>query len=69
MDDTEPAPDDLLVLVDCCCHTGCSSRRCSCVLSEGMPCTDACGCEDSDNQTASCRRETDSEGSDDEAEF
>ena len=64
----KPAPDDLLVLVSCCCHTGCSSRRRSCVR-EGMPCTDACGCEDCDNQTASCRRETDSEGSDDEAEF
>ena len=38
----KPAPDDLLILVNCRCHTGCSSRRRSCVR-EGMPCTDACG--------------------------
>ena len=34
----KPAPDDLLVLVNCRCHTECSPRRCSCVR-EGMPCT------------------------------
>ena len=43
-----PAPDKL-VLVHCRCQTGCSSGRCSCVRA-GLPCTDACSCDDCENQ-------------------
>ena len=38
-----PAPDELLVLSQCHCKTGCASGRCSCVRA-GLPCTDACSC-------------------------
>ena len=44
-----PAPDELLVLVHCRCQTGCASGRCSCVRA-GLPCTDACSCEDCENK-------------------
>ena len=64
----KPAPDDLLVLVNCHCQTGCGAARCSCVR-EGMQCTDACGCQDCDNQPTPRTRETDSKGSDDDTDF
>ena len=45
-----PAPDELLLLVRCSCQSGCASNRCSCRRS-GMQCTDACRCDDCENQS------------------
>ena len=61
----KPAPDNLLVLINCHCQTGCGSARCLCAR-EGMQCTDACSCADCENQYTSCTLEMDSEESDHE---
>ena len=61
----KPAADNLLVLINWHCQTGCGSARCSCVR-EDMQGTDACSCADCENQYTSRTLETDSEGSDHE---
>ena len=38
-----PAPDQLIILVNCRCKKGCETARCSCVRST-LHCTDACAC-------------------------
>ena len=43
-----PAPEQLIVLVQCSCHKGCENAPCSCVRS-GLQCTDACKCDDCSN--------------------
>ena len=45
-----PAPDEMLLLISCSCQSGCASNRCSCHRS-GMQCTDACRCDDCENQS------------------
>ena len=59
------APDELLLLINCHCQKGCSSGRCSCVRA-GMPCTDACSCEECNNhqRVYSCDTDTDSDETD-----
>ena len=58
-----PAPEELLVLVNCHCQTGCSSGHCSCMRS-GIPCTDACTCIDCTN----CSARNTSDVNDDESD-
>ena len=40
-----PAPDAVMELVCCGCKGLCQTRRCSCV-GNGLPCTEACTCQD-----------------------
>ena len=40
-----PAPEAVMELICCGCKGSCQTRRCSCV-SNGLPCTDACTCQD-----------------------
>ncbi len=40
---TKPAPDEALQFVNCGCHTGCNSQRCSC-RRVGLKCTKLCKC-------------------------
>ena len=47
----KPAPEELLLLITCHCHTGCSSGHCSCIRS-GLLCIDACKCDNCENQNA-----------------
>jgi hypothetical protein len=46
-----PAPDSVLVLVNCKCTKGCENNRCSCKKS-GLQCTDVCKCCDCKNGKA-----------------
>ena len=41
-----PAPEAVMELICCGCKGSCQTRRCSCV-SNGLPSTDACTCQDS----------------------
>lgn len=43
--DLLPAPEAVMELVCCGCKGVCQTRRCSCVRN-GLPCTDACACND-----------------------
>ena len=43
-----PAPEQLIVLVQCHCQKGCENAHCSCVRS-GLQCTDACKCIECSN--------------------
>lgn len=45
-----PAPESLLVFVNCGCKTGCKSNRCSCHKAT-LPCTDLCKCESCENKS------------------
>ena len=48
----QPAPEELLVLTNCNCRSGCSTGRCSCHKA-GLVCTAACTCQDCENCTFS----------------
>ena len=56
-----PAPDAVMVLVCCGCKGLCQTRRCSCV-GNGLPCTEACTCQDN---CVNCVSKEDSEEDDD----
>jgi len=38
--DQQPAPETLMLLINCKCKTICATKRCSC-MSQGLSCTDA----------------------------
>ena len=54
LNDLLPAPDELLKIIRCNCHTDCSSMRCTC-KKHNVKCSSACGncrglgCTNSDN--------------------
>ena len=56
-----PAPDAVMELVCCGCKGLCQTRRCSCV-GNGLPCTEACTCQDN---CVNCVSKEDSEEDDD----
>lgn len=55
-----PAPDAVMELICCGCKGLCQTRRCSCV-GNGLPCTEACKCQDNCTNSVS---EEDSEDDD-----
>ena len=55
-----PAPDAVMELVCCGCKGLCQTRRCSCV-GNGLPCTEACTCQDN---CVNCVSKEDSEDDD-----
>ena len=64
-----PAPEALLVFVNCGCKTGCKSNRCSCQKA-ALPCTDLCKCDSCENkgkeENEESESDTDIEDSDDD---
>lgn len=44
----KPAPDEVLVTIQCGCKMKCSSRKCSCVAAN-LKCTDLCKCDNCEN--------------------
>ena len=58
----QPAPNALLLLVNCKCTKGCKNNRCSCRKS-GLKCTDVCKCHECKNGKDSA---DDSDDSDDD---
>ena len=59
-----PAPDSVMELVCCGCKGLCQTRRCSCVRN-GLPCTEACTCQDNCNN---CLSKEDSEDDDNDSD-
>ena len=55
-----PAPDSMLVLVNCKCTKGCENNRCSC-KKPGLQCTDVCKCSDCKNGKANSEDPGDSD--------
>ena len=55
-----PAPQAVMELICCRCKGSCQTRRCSCV-SNGLPCTEACTCQDN---CLNCISKDDSEDDD-----
>ena len=55
-----PAPQAFMELICCRCKGSCQTRRCSCV-SNGLPCTEACTCQDN---CLNCISKDDSEDDD-----
>ncbi len=60
-----PAPEAVMELVCCGCKGQCRSQRCSCVRG-GMPCSDACLCEDSSCTNRPSMEDIDGDDSDPE---
>jgi hypothetical protein len=63
-----PAPDSILVLVNCKCGKGCETNRCSCRKS-GLKCTDVCKCSDCKNNTGNGCTEDSTDSDVDEFEY
>ena len=59
-----PAPDSVMELVCCGCKGLCQTRRCSSVRN-GLPCTEACTCQDNCNN---CLSNEDSEDDDNDSD-
>ena len=65
--DMPPAPDKLLKIIRCNCHTDCSSMRCTC-KKHNVKCTPACGNYRGSDCTNSDKLEKDDDNSDENTE-
>lgn len=65
--DMPPAPDELLKIIRCNCHTDCSSMRCTC-KKHNVKCSPACGNCRGSGCTNSDKLEEDDDNSDENTE-
>lgn len=61
-----PAPDALLELRRCSCHSSCMANICGC-HKNSLLCTDACGCGDGCENSEDCNENLDAHNEDDMA--